>query len=437
MTSKLPAIKSSIGNWNYYVSSLTLEQVSSMVDSMNDEIYQSSSLKEALQRSVTENYKNIKQYILSQPERFFNSLVLAIYDGEPNWIDIELELEGETFYNMGFLTLNGQEHIFPVDGQHRVEGIKAALVDPSVSDTLKHERISVVFVGHKKTIQGMQKSRRLFNVLNRYAKPVSKTDIIILDEDDSGSLATRYLIEDSDKVKLFKNERLDSTLQKAINQANKKAFTSLISLNECNIAIQKYYFKTVFKDTNAFNEYKALYFNEKRTMVYSDFQKYRPGDQTLLEFIEFTERFWEKFEEAFPFVQEYLSNTNEYPAETFRESTTGGNILFRPIGIVPFVEAVVKVLEKDVDATVDNIFSRFTQKEYLLNSKPWKNTVWSPQEHNMITAPKVFIRNMFVFLVDKTLLTENELITLKNKYASFIAHDEPLGNVSLENLLED
>ena len=77
--------------------------------------------------------------------------------------------------------MNGKEKIFPVDGQHRVEGIKDALKKNS---QLANETVSVMLIGHSTTTEGMKKSRRIFSTLNRYAKPVKLGDIIALDEDD-------------------------------------------------------------------------------------------------------------------------------------------------------------------------------------------------------------------------------------------------------------
>ncbi len=436
MNTKIPAIKSTIGNWTYYTASLSFEQVISLVDKMSDEIYQSKSLKEALQRSITDNYKNIEQYIISQPERFFNSLVLAIYDGEPNWIQVDLELGGDTFYNMGFLTLSGNEHIFPVDGQHRVEGIKSALSTPENRELLKDETIPVVFIGHKNTEIGMQRSRRLFNTLNRYAKPVSQSDIIILDEDDTSAIATRFLIEDSTEVSLFKDSRLDDSLQKAINSANKTSFTSLIAFAECNEAIQKFYFKQYFINTDEYVEYKDKYYSNRNKINYKDFKRYRPDKEVLDKFIQFTEDYWKKFELALPFIQDYLGIEEENPAYSYRNSDIGGNILFRPIGIVPFVEATLKAIEKDRTNLLDNIFTKLIEQiEFSMSEKPWANIVWSPQDHTMITIPKAFIRNMFLYMYNKEFLTERELISLKEKYAKFISYDGVLDNITLDGLI--
>lgn len=80
------------------------------VSPINDELHKSEMLSQMIQRSITENYKSIAHYLTSQEERFFNALILAVYDGEPRWNEIRIEDEnGQDNYDLGVLTLSGQE----------------------------------------------------------------------------------------------------------------------------------------------------------------------------------------------------------------------------------------------------------------------------------------------------------------------------------------
>src|ERR1700733_14563500 len=132
---KIPALKAKMGIWDYYITALTFKQVSEFVSKIDDQLHKSESLKDLIQRSITKNYLSIKDYILKQPELFFNSLVLAVYDDYPNWREIEFKFGDLETYQMGLLDFPGKHYIFPVDGQHRVEGIKAALIaKPSLAN---------------------------------------------------------------------------------------------------------------------------------------------------------------------------------------------------------------------------------------------------------------------------------------------------------------
>ena len=237
----IPAIRGVLGDIVYYSALFSFKQIAERVKRVDDELYVSTSLKDQLQRSLTENFRSITNYILNQKEHFFNALVLAVYDGAPLWNEIEVRYKDVDYYTMGFLRLNGEEKIFPVDGQHRVEGIKEALIkNPQLED----ETISVILIGHQKNQEGMERTRRIFSTLNRYAKPVSTGDIIALDEDDTVAIVTRNMLEG---FSLFMNDNIsDEKRTKAIAEKDVKSFTSLIKLYETNKVVYKYY--TSFRD---------------------------------------------------------------------------------------------------------------------------------------------------------------------------------------------
>lgn len=157
----IPAIRGTLGELTYYTATFTFKQIAERVKPADEELHTSRSLREQLQRALTDNYKGIKEYILTQKEHFFNALVLAIYDGEPTWNELDFEYNNIRHHSMGFLHLNGKERIFPVDGQHRVKGIKSAL---EVNPKLKDETITVIFIGHHNTREGKEKNKKdIFN----------------------------------------------------------------------------------------------------------------------------------------------------------------------------------------------------------------------------------------------------------------------------------
>lgn len=438
MNKKIPVIKAIIGNWIYYTGVLSFEEISKYVSPINDELHKSKSLSDAIQRSITDNYLSIKEYILNQEERFFNAIVLAVYDGNPNWIETELEVEGETFYNMGFLSLSGDEKIFPVDGQHRVEGIKTAL---SENNELKNEKVPVIFIGHKKTDEGMKKTRRLFSTLNRYAKPVSPKDIVALDEDDIVAITTRYIVENHP---LFEKERVVFSLQKGISSANKKAFTSLITLSDCIDELFKYYF-TFYKKTDDFKKYLSKYFPEKKSIGVKAFKRFRPSEETISDFEQFVNRYWYAVS-TLSDIKNYMNNESDQPALAYRTKETGGNILFRPIGILPFVQATISKakhndrINKIEDIDFNTIINDFKDINFLLNEKPWIYVAWDPHTHNMkTTGNRKLIKLLFLYYAnseDANLLSEQDLDYIKIHYASFIGFDGDIGQITLARLLD-
>ena len=360
---KIPALKAKIGNWDYYVTTLTFKQVETYVSKIDDNLHKSESLKDLIQRSITNNFKSIKEYILNQPEVFFNSLVLAVYNDYPNWREIEFKYEDGETYQMGLLEFPGSHKIFPIDGQHRVEGIKAAL---EKNPALENEHIAAIFVGHKNDNEGKQRTRRLFTTLNRYAKPVYLDDIIALDEDDSVAITTRFLLEEHE---LFSGKRVIYAKQKAIPSSDKEALTSIITLYQANIELFKVFFE---------NE-----FNKKPTQKnVATYLKFRKSDEEIERFQNFCVQFWDAFKEKILSISDYLRLTSN-AAEPYRNSENGGNLLFRPIGLLPFVKASLLSYKKE-EKSFEEVFEQFNSVNLNINSRPWHYVIWNPIEKKMI-----------------------------------------------------
>jgi len=410
---KVPAIRALIGDWTYYVTTLTFDQVAKHISKVDEELHKSESLKDLIQRSVTNNYISIKSYILNQPELFFNSLVLAVYNDYPNWREIEISYDNEETYRLGLLDFPGEHKIFPLDGQHRVEGIKASL---QVNPGLGSQQIAAIFVGHKNDEIGMRKSRRLFSTLNRYAKPVTMDDIIALDEDDSIAIATRELLETFD---LFTSNKVTKNKNKAIQDNDKTSFTSIITLYDCNYQLLK-----LFRQSRKVESPDQQ--RDKRTL--SEYLKFRPEEVEVELFIKFCTEFWTAFANSFNVIQDYLKIETSNPASTFRNSTNGGNLLFRPVGLYPIVQAAIEIHKRTLD-DFQSIFARMNDIDFTLNQAPWRQVMWNPYEGLMIMGNQGFTKLLAMFLYDNELLRPNERKNLQLKYAAAISYEGEIDHV--------
>lgn len=395
----IPAIKGRIGNTIYYIANLTFSQIATMVSRVDDELHTANSIKEQIQRSLSDNYIKIKDYIIKREDHFFDSLVLAVYDGYPQWREIRYEIDGHTYPNIGLLELNGKEKIFPVDGQHRVEGIKEALeCKPEIAD----ETIGVVLIGHKNTTEGRERSRRIFSTLNRYVKPVRLGDIIALDEDDIVAIITRNMLEN---YPLFTGNRIKATNSKAIPTNDKMAFTSLMTLYACHMAL----FQTFISIRN----------NRKYTQTQlNEYLKFRPSDDVLESFESFLVEFWNLMRNIFPEFDVFINSaTPTTAAAELRSPESGGNIFFRPIGLLPFVEAVSKIrIEKNTDFA--EILHRFEHMERIVSHSPWNKILWNPMTHKMVMRNQVLVKYLLLYLYDNKILSVADMEKMKVKYAA-------------------
>lgn len=394
---KIPAIRAHIGNWVYYIATLRFKDVSEYVKRVDNELHKSDLLKQMLQRSITNNYKSIAHYIETQEERFFNALVLAVYDGVPTWHEVRLEYDdGSEFYNLGILELSGDEKIFPVDGQHRVEGIKKVV---SESNKYDDEQIPVIFIGHKTDDAGMQRSRRLFSTLNRYAKPVSMRDIIALDEDDIVAIASRELI---DTHPLFSKDRLLDSRTKAIPENNGKAFTTIITFYECNLEI----LWVLLKDIEVLNSEGG---KTKGKGKIKEFIRRRPSDEMIYQFEELCTSFWNALIDCFADIYNYVTDVPN--AQPYR-NRAGGNLLFRPVALLPFVRAAVKVAIQQ-QKSFPEIFRSFPQELLAIDNVLWRNILWNNDKGTMIVNNRKLTESILLYFWDKSTLTEKEIANMK------------------------
>jgi DNA sulfur modification protein DndB len=354
------------------------------------------------QRSITDNYKQIAAYITQQEERFFNSLVLAVYDGEPQWHEVRLNYgDGEEYYDIGLLELTGEEKIFPVDGQHRVEGIKKVL---SESDRFDEERIPVIFIGHKNDANGVKRARRLFSALNHYAKPISKRDIIALDEDDAVAIASRELIENHP---LFENERILDSKSRAIPESNKKAFTTIITFYDCNFELMR-----------LFLESRTVKGADGRTIRGSskakEYIRFRPEQPELDEFIKLCVNFWNAVSSEISCVREYLAS--DPATEDFRNKD-GGLLPFRSAALIPLVKAVIHIHKKTAASFVEAL-REINTLPLKISDNIWAGILWDKNNKRMLMNHQKVVELRLVHLYDSALLSNKEKRDLVAEYAS-------------------
>lgn len=393
----IPAIRGYIGTTIYYIANLKFKEIAKLVNRRNsDELYKSRPLRDALQRSLTDNYLKIKEYILSHPDHFFNAMVLAVYDGNPLWKEVRYEVGDITYEHVGLLELNGQEQIFPIDGQHRLEGIKAALRE---NDTYANDTIPIILIGHECSPEGMTKSRRIFSILNRYAKPVRKGDIIALDEDDIVAIVTRELLE---TFPLFTGNHIKVSNSKSIPLNDKTSFTTLMTLYDCHDELLKVFiYQTECKklSPDKFNDYKRT----------------RPQDSTIEAYESFTKTFWEVMMAHFEELNTYIQNESETPAAAFRPNREGGNLLFRPVGLYPLIMAICKVLMQ-TNASVEDIVAKYA-RIVNRNVATWETILWDNSAKKMVMRNGTLLYHLLVEMFNSHILDDKEKNRMVDRYA--------------------
>ena len=365
-----PSIRCHLGDWAYYSTVLPFNEVASRIHRAT-EINSNQGLDDMIQRQLSPRAGDIAAYLRTQPERFFNAIVVGVYGGSPDWFPIDVEETAETQpvnlsararESIGILQLSGDERLFAVDGQHRVEGIKQALQeDPS----LEHEEMVVLFVAHRETPEGTVRTRRLFTTLNKYAKPVTTNEIIALDEDDAFAVVTRIIVNSYGG--------LNKTTQVGEGKLSLVKFegAQIPSSDPHSVTT----IQTIYKLVDLLSVPRG---NSKRR---TELKQLRPSQEIIEAMYNDHEIFWEGLREHIPAMSESLGSE---PADRMAERhryPEGGHILFRPVGQQAFARALRILLDRDVH--IQQGIKALASTQLMLDQAPWPHVMWDPSRKAM------------------------------------------------------
>ena len=350
----IPCLQGALGTWTTYTCLMRLADISHLVH-FATELHSSRKLSELIQRQLEDDrIEEIANYLIDNPERFFNALVLAIYDGHPQWHSIQrlepqsdeaLQIDMPDYARecLGFLTLSGEERLFALDGQHRLAGIKNAI--RRLHD-IGPEQLTVIIVVHKQSPEGIKKSRRLFTTLNKKAKLVTKDAIIALDEDDIAACITRWLLEESN---LFNEDNVSFVNGSLRDQ---KSITTLVNIYDCTRLLVADYFQCKL--------------NKIDELQISDIS---PVLEHVNSFYSITFR-------EIPELAETVKQKGD-PAgiKKYRNSQNGGHLLFRPLGWDLYTAAVIKL--KGRGMILRDAIKHVSKKDLNLSGGILGDKLWS------------------------------------------------------------
>lgn len=397
----LPALRGVMGDWVYYSCLMDLGELSSRVR-YAEEIHKNKALSDMIQRQLKRGRSGriarsaqIAEYLKMQPERFFNSLVVATYDGQPNWYALSdvrnkntnnglQNLMEETIASVGFLTLRGDEKLFAIDGQHRLAGIKKAVKDGLEHDP--YDEVSVIFVAHEKdSSEGLERTRRLFTTLNKTAKPVSKGDIIALDEDDVMAICVRRLVEETD---LFTDDRLAFVASNNVPVKNKTSLTTVGNL---------YDLLTILFTSSEFE------LKDKKPNL----QRIRPDDEKLEEYFKYARELFIQLRNHFGELEEYFSSNNTEVIVRKSRGSHGGNALFRPIGLEIFVKIIARLTS---DMPLIGAVQHAAMLPRTLNVPPYEGLMWDASNKAILTSHRVTLREILLYMLGRSEFSDETLL---------------------------
>jgi DNA sulfur modification protein DndB len=349
----LPCLRGVIGEWVYYSTLMNASQINNWIQTAKD-IREAKSLDEELQRDLQDRKKNIAKYLLKDNSRFFNSIIVGIFDGVPDWREFDLKTVRDEYSeyidikslkeSIGLMIFNGTEKMFAIDGQHRVAGIQLAYQEDVLGENkLEDDQFSVIFVAHIDDKSGMRRTRKLFSDINKNAKPVAKRDKIIIDEQDICSIVTRRILSESP----YFNEGKLISLSESNNLDSDDVlhFTNITNLYDVIKIIKPLY--KLPKGANEWDEDSVLGLN-KIVQVFLD-TVFTCKDE------------YRKF---------FITNELTLPHLRFNNSY----LLFRPIGFKLIARLYVDFYK---NSNVDFFISNIDKISYVFPDSPFNKISWN------------------------------------------------------------
>jgi DNA sulfur modification protein DndB len=310
-------------------------------------------------------------YLSNQPQHFYGALIIAVYGGEPEFSKVQIAEHAliddneRSSYGFGLLRFDGSQQYFALDGQHRLKSIQLAL---EAKPELGSEEVTVIIVKHENTLEGMERTRRLFSTLNRRAEKTSVGLNIAIDEDDPIAITTRRLVREHvylSELKLVKaNKEGLNSKRLSTATADKPYLTTLQTLYECNEMMMRAY--------------------SGGTTIDASFKSNRPDEETLDEYYTYLGSIWKDIIEISPDLQSVRDGRQKAgDLRLDKRSGGGGSVMARPMGQLIVAEVLMLALLRGQEQTP---FLRrlLTETSFNLDDAPWRKLIWNPDSRDMI-----------------------------------------------------
>ncbi len=383
----LPSLRGLIGDWVYYPTLMKLKDIAERVK-IAEEICQSKTLSEMVQQEIKiERGKEIKDYLLKQEQRFFNSLIVAVHEGDPIWYDIT-HIESNNQYDsedipedvvagIGILSLNGEEELFTLDGQHRLIGIKEAVAE---APHLGEDELSIIFIAHRTDLDGMERTRRLFTALNKNAVQVSKSETVALDEDDTMAITVRRLVTENP---MFMEDRILNNATDNVPRSNQTCLTTIGNLYDLLIIL--------------FTKVYVISKKKKFTDRKNELTKIRQSDEILDQHYTNACDYFKRLTDSFLPLQEFVNTPDHSTVVKKYRHPEGGSVLFRPIGLQILTEIIAELVRK---YPLSKCFKMISKLPIDLAQTPYNEVIWHPTQKKMIIKGKTLARNLLLYMLD-------------------------------------
>ena len=373
----IPAIEARMGSSRYYQAIMTARELAATVRAAMDfEEFDSFMAHERMQRKLSEERveQEIVPYLTNSADRFFGSIIVLVY--KPDQFDFESlqKLKHGDFKGtysglnsrLGALTIAGGK-LFALDGQHRLHALRTITsgaaktpilnlpIEGEFKNNIGDDELSVIFL----EFESIEKARRIFNKVNRYAKPTTSSTNILTSEDDGYAIITRCLMSDDDPLKfdaiseppiprLFSNGKDVLQIEGLTLKQNSPSLTTLQVVYD---SVQE-----ICKAT----EQPSL--DERKTIV-------RPSDEVLRDAYEVCAKWWKTLMDDFqPFTRAFRMPNFITEDRHFDEKFS---IAYRPKGLEAIIGGLL-LAEQCSRLAPSTLVQRANKLNMQLSADMWR-----------------------------------------------------------------
>lgn len=362
-----PALRGTMGSTTYYEVTMTARELTNSVRPAREtDAWASASIDERIQRDVnrTRVMSTIVPYLAQHPDRFFGSFIVLVPKGSVEFEPLT-DLVGNlpaayrsSSKNIGFLTIDKGE-LIALDGQHRLLAFREVIQGgPNLGplwSVVGDDEVCVLLLEE----ESPQKTRRIFNKVNRHAKPTGRSDNIITSEDDGYALVTRRLL-DTDLDAPFAPRTVNDQQYEPVNWTSNTLQPKSWKLTTISALYES------VQDILTYEGYRG--FSEKESPI-------APDESTLDTAYEKVAAWWEDILSMNAY-KAALKDPSTIPSTRF-DSDDPHTLLLRPVGQIALVKGLVRALtESNGDLTRTAAIRRANMLDYSCPpSSMWRDTI--------------------------------------------------------------
>jgi len=409
-----PTIRGKFGSTEYYLTRMKAREFVQAVRSAQDlDEWVDMDIEERMQREVDKKRvrEEIAPYIACSEDRFFGAVIVLIYDGQVYFESLVEDLKQELpraymvqSEDLGFLTVEGGELIV-LDGQHRMEGIRQVLEHevegPYVSE-VHNDDVSVIFIPHESSL----KTRRIFNKINRHAKPTNTSVNLITSEDDGNAIVSRMLLRPGAPFGIRTGKKPTDLIvnwkNTSLTQRSKK-LTTLSALHEITKIVLEREGITRFDEKHRIN---------------------RPTDDEIEQAYEVIEQCWKIVLENLEPFKVALDNISEIPK--MRIDSAPFSLLFKPAGQVAYFKGLNRAIK--LGLAPEDAVKLSNNIKWSMRENHWKDIIIRPSG-TIDTRSEAVSRagSLISYLLASEYMDKKEIENIKRQFniARGYDYDEP------------